>query len=40
MIQKKALNLISLGQTKSDNIIQIITITNSFYLKIIDKWYS
>ena len=28
------LNVITLGQTKSDNIIRIITITDEFYLEI------
>jgi hypothetical protein len=35
---KKPLNLITLGQTKSDNINRMITLTGCFYLVSISKW--
>ena len=37
LIQKKPLNEITLGHTKSDNIIRIITITDDFYLVFFNK---
>jgi hypothetical protein len=37
-IQWKPLNVITLGQTKSDNINRMITITGYFYLVSFSKW--
>ena len=34
----KLLNVITLGQTNSDIINQMITLTDDFYLVIINKW--
>ena len=38
MIQQKPLNVITLGHYKSDNINQMITITDGVYLVIFSKW--
>ena len=38
MLQYKPLKVISLGQTKSDNINRMITITHDFYLVIFSGW--
>ena len=37
-IQQKPLNVITLSQSKSDNINQMITITDDFYLVFFSKW--
>jgi hypothetical protein len=38
MLQQKPLNVITLDQTKSDNINRMITITGCFYLVSFSKW--
>ncbi len=38
VLQQKPLNVITLGQTKSDNINRMITITGCFYLVSFTKW--
>ena len=38
VVQWKPLNVITLGQNKSDNINWMITLTDDFYLVIYSKW--
>ncbi len=37
-LQWKPLNVISLGQTKSDNINRMISVTDCFYIVSFSKW--
>ncbi len=37
-VQRKPLNVITLGRTKSDNINRMITISGCFYIRSFSKW--
>ncbi len=37
-VQQKPLNVITLGQSESDNINRMVTITDCFYLVLFNKW--
>ena len=38
LVQYRLLNVITMGQTKSDNINRMITIADEFYLVIFSEW--